>query len=309
MDLGIVVVSYNTRQLTLECLASVYCDLERSHIDGRLWVLDNASSDDSAIAISQAFPQAVVLSGTENLGFARAVNRSMEIVETLDTPPPFVLLLNPDTVVHPGALTEMLAFIRQNARVAAVGAQLQFSDGSFQHGAFHFPTLLMALFDFWTINHRLINSSLNGRYTQKLYRSGRPFAIDHPLGAAMMVRRQAWKQIGPLDSNYFMYCEEIDWCLRAKRQGWDIYCVPRARITHYAGQSAIQFKASMFAALWRSRYRLFEKHYSPLYRFLVRLIVRAGMKRQIHRTELSADMIGADAAAQMVAAYRQVMEL
>lgn len=309
MDLGIIVVSYNTHQLTLECLASVYRDLEDSLLEGRLWVLDNASSDGSAVAIAQTYPQAIVLAGTENLGFARAVNRGFELVESLDDPPPFVLLLNPDTVVNSGALSEMLTYLRANPRVAAVGAQLLYGDGSFQHGSFHFPTLLMAMFDFWTINHRLIDSSLNGRYSQRRYRSGRPFAIDHPLGAAMMVRLQAWQHIGALDPGYFMYCEEIDWCLRAKKRGWDIYCTPQARITHYAGQSTIQFKASMYVALWRSRYRLFEKHYASTYRILVRLIVRAGMKRQILRTRHSADIIGADKAAQMIAAYRQVMEL
>lgn len=309
MDLAIVVVSYNTRQLTLECLASVYRDLEDSHIDGRLWVLDNASIDGSAAAIVRTYPQATVIAGTENPGFASAVNHGLELVNSLEDPPPFVLLLNPDTLVHSGALRGMLACLRSNPKVAAVGAQLQYGDGSFQHGAFHFPTLLMALFDFWTINHRLINSRLNGRYPISLYRSGRPFAIDHPLGAAMMIRREAWQQVGALDPGYFMYCEEIDWCMRAKRLGWSNYCAPQARITHYAGQSTNQFKANMVVALWRSRYRLFAKHYTPLYRFLVRHIVRAGMRQQIHRTRCSANTLGSEKAKQMIAAYRQVMEL
>ncbi|MHB1357117.1 MAG: glycosyltransferase family 2 protein [Anaerolineae bacterium] len=309
MDLGTVVVSYNTRQLTLECLASVYRDLEGSNLAGQLWVLDNASGDGSAAAIAQTYPQATVIAGTENLGFARAVNYGMALVDSLDDPPPYVLLLNPDTIVHPDAIREMLACLRSNPRVAAVGAQLLYGDGSFQHGAFHFPTLLMALFDFWTINHRLVNSRLNGRYPLTLYRSSRPFAIDHPLGAAMMIRREAWKIVGALDPGYFMYCEEIDWCMRAKRLGWSIYCTPQAHITHYAGQSANQYKANMVVALWRSRYRLFIKHYTALYRILVRLIVRAGMKRQINRTRYSADTIGSEKAMQMIAAYRQVMEL
>ena len=112
MDLGIIVVSYNTRQLTLECLASVYRELEDSHLDGRLWMLDNASSDGSAAAIGQTYPQAIVIAGTENLGFARAVNRSLELVESLVAPPPFVLLLNPDTVVNSGAFCEMLTYLQ-----------------------------------------------------------------------------------------------------------------------------------------------------------------------------------------------------
>jgi N-acetylglucosaminyl-diphospho-decaprenol L-rhamnosyltransferase len=309
MDLGIVVISYNTRQLTLDCLESVYHDLAGSQLDGCVWVVDNASSDNSAASIATAYPQAIVLAGTENLGFARAVNHGVELVESLAEPPPYFLLLNPDTVVNPGALRAMLDYLCDNPRAAVAGAQLLYGDGSFQHGAFHFPTLLMAVFDFWTINHRLVNSSLNGRYSQRRYLSGRPFFIDHPLGAAMMVRQEAWRQVGPLDQGYFMYGEEIDWCMRARKQGWQIACVPRARITHYAGQSTAQFRANMYVALWRSRYRLFAKHYSRAYQRFVRLIVRAGLRRQIRRIKHTADAQDADITAQMVAAYQQVMEL
>jgi len=127
----------------------------------------------------------------------------------------------------------------------------------------------------------------------------------------MLVRMQAWQQIGPLDPGYFMYCEEIDWCIRARRAGWDIYCVPQAHIVHYAGQSTRQFKAAMYVALWRSRYRLFRLYYSKLYQQLARLIVRAGMAKQIRdvRHQVAVGELSLDAGKLMMEAYQQVKEL
>jgi GT2 family glycosyltransferase len=117
-----------------------------------------------------------------------------------------------------------------------------------------------------------------------------------------MIRRQAVEQVGLLDPGYFMYCEEIDWCMRVKKAGWDIYCVPEAVITHLGGQSTRQFRENMFVALWRSRYRLFEKHYPPTYRFV------ASDEQRLRRACRRGEMTGEQVAAR-VSAYRQVREL
>ena len=311
MDLGIVIVSYNTCQLTLDCLASVYAALAQEGLAAQVCVVDNASSDDSAARIAEHYPQATLIRSAENLGFAGGTNLGLARLLALAPVPRHILLLNPDTLVQPQALTRMIAFLDAHPEVGAVGAQLAYGDGSFQHGAFSFPTLWMALFDFWTIHHRLIHSRLNGRYPRRLYEAGEPFPIDHPLGAALMMRREALEQVGPLDEGYFMYCEEIDWCLRAKRLGWAIYCVPQARITHLEGQSTRQFRDRMFVALWRSRFRLFEKHYGPAYRALVRWIVRAGLARQsrLVRRALARGELETEAAQRQLAAYRTVREM
>jgi len=204
-----------------------------------------------------------------------------------------------------------VAFLDEHPHVGTVGPQPVYGDGSFQHGAFHFPTLWMAFFDFWTINHRLIDSRLNGRYPRRWYQSGEPFRIDHPLGAALMIRWETVQQIGPLDTGFFMYCEEIDWCMRAIAAGWEAYCLPRARITHLAGQSTRQFRHEMFVALWRSRFRLFEKHYRRGYRILVRAIVRAGLARKVRQAEraLRRGEIAPNEAARRLAAYAQVADV
>lgn len=311
MDLAIVIVSYNTCQLTVNCLASAYEDLARCNLQGHIWVVDNASADGSADRIAADFSQATLIRNEQNMGFAAATNLALEHIRRQPESPRHVLLLNPDTIVCPNALKHMVCFLDTHPRVGVVGAQLTYGDGRFQHGAFRFPTLWMTFFDFWNINHRLLGSRLNGRYPRRLYEAGQPFAIDHPLGAAMMVRWDVIEEVGPLDTGYFMYCEEIDWCLRIKRAGREIYCVPQARIVHLAGQSTQQFRDEMFIALWRSRYRLFEKHYSLWYRRASRFIVRAGLKWRMKqlRQERAHGNIPLAEAERRLAAYRTVMEM
>ncbi|HHX65071.1 MAG TPA: glycosyltransferase family 2 protein [Chloroflexi bacterium] len=312
MDLGVAVVSYNTRDLTAACLGALFASLEQSALDARVWVVDNASSDGSAAMVAERYPQAVLIASDENLGFAGGTNLAIEAMR--DEPgglPRHVLLLNPDTVVEPDAVPRMVSYLDANPHVGVVGAQLLYPDGSFQHGAFRFPTLPMILFDFWIINHRLINSRLNGRYPRRLYEAGQPFPIDHPLGAALMIRREALEQVGLLDTGYFMYCEEVDWCMRIKAAGWAVYCVPRARIVHHAGGSTRQFRDRMFIALWRSRFRLFDRHYGRVYRTLARVIVRAGLRRDLARLrrEVARGLVSPDEAERRAAAYHTVMEM
>lgn len=311
MDLAIVVVSYNTRQLTDECLGAIYDTLQGSGLDFGVWLIDNASADGSAQMVRERYPQARLIASDENYGFARGTNIGLEQLAAQAHPPRYVLLLNPDTRPLSNALSAMVAFLDEHPHVGAAGAHLLYADGRFQHGAFHFPTLPMILMDFWPLHHRLLDSRLNGRYPRRRYEAGAPFPIDHPLGAALMIRWETLRQVGLLDEGFFMYCEEIDWCLRAKRAGWPIYCVPRAKIIHHAGQSTQQFRDRMFVALWRSRYRLFAKHYGVIYGAAARMIVRAALRRDTERARRAAQrgQIGPDEAERRIAAYRQVMEM
>lgn len=310
LTLAVIIVSYNTRQITLDCLASVQADLVRVPFPSKVWVVDNASSDGSAEAIAECFPQFTLIRSGANLGFAGGTNLALRHVKEAERPA-FILLLNPDTLIQPGALATMVTFLKGHPKVGAVGAQLLYGDGRFQHSAFRFPTLAMAFFDFWPIHPRLLDSPLNGRYKKHLYERGDPFPIDHPLGAAMMLRWEALEEVGWLDEGFFMYCEEIDWCLRAKAAGWEIYCVPKARIVHLSGQSTRQFREAMFVALWQSRYRLFEKHYGPSYRWAVRHIVHAGMRHEMRRVKraLAKGDLPLEEAERRLGAYRRVLEM
>jgi N-acetylglucosaminyl-diphospho-decaprenol L-rhamnosyltransferase len=316
-ELSIVIVSYNTRQLLKECLDSVYASLAESTLVSEVIVVDNASRDGSAAMVRKHFPQVRLIANQDNRGFAAANNQALRALGygTEDTPhpqpPEYVILLNPDTIVGESALTALVRFMDENPRAGACGARLLHSDGSFQHSAFAFPTLLQVLLDFFPINYRLTDSRLNGRYPRRLYQADKPFPIDHPLGAALMVRREAIEQVGLLDERFFIYCEEIDWCLRIKAARWGMWCVPEAEIVHHVAQSTGQFRNEMFVALWKSRYQLFEKHYSRLFQWTARRIVRLGLWAEARRAREASRRgeITENELTSRLKAYRQVREM
>ena len=269
--LSVIIVSYNTRSLLANCLASVAAE---PRPPDEVIVVDNASADGSAALVRAQFPHVQLIANTENRGFAAACNQGLQAASGN-----FLCLLNPDTQLFPGALDALASFLESNHEVGVVGPTLLHTDGTYQHAAFRFPTLPMALIDFFPLNHRLLNSRLNGRYPFTLYEH--PFAMDHPLGACMLVRREACADVGLLDERFFMYCEEIDWCRRVKQAGWEIMHVPGARVVHHGGQSTQQAAGRMFVELHRSRFRLFAKHYSRRYQWTARGIVTVGILWQL----------------------------
>jgi hypothetical protein len=287
----------------------VYAGLAHFPADAQVWVVDNASADGSPDIVRAEFPQAQLLALEKNLGFAAGNNtalRELGFGTATGHRPRDILFLNPDTEVQGNALAQMASELRKREKSGVVGASLVYPDGRFQHSAFRFPILWQIWFDFFPRPARLLDSRLNGRYSRTLYETQQPFPIDHPLGAAMMTRAEVIQQVGLMDERFFMYAEEIDWCLRIKRAGWDIYCVPTAQIVHHAGGSTRQFRDKMFVALWRSRFHLFRKHYGPAFNLAARLLVRLGLgaeMRYARRTESGA------ALERRLSAYRQVWDL
>lgn len=282
--LAVIIVSYNTRDLLRRCLQSLRDEIDAT---ARVIVVDNASADGSAAMAATEFPWVEVIPAGRNLGFAAGNNLALRTLgfESSDPPalPEAVLFLNPDTEVRPGAIARLQQFLQGTPRAGVVGPALVYPDGRFQHSAFHFPTLWQIWFDFFTWPGRYVESSLNGRYPRAQYAAGAPFRVDHPLGAAFMVRAAAICQVGLMDEGFFMYAEEIDWCLRARRAGWDCYCLPTAVVVHHSGGSTRQCRRSMEEALWRSRFRLFEKHYGPLFVAAARALVHWGSRQQARR--------------------------
>ena len=279
--LPIIIVSWNVRDLLARCLASIFAELDRAGVPGRVSVVDNASRDGSPEMIRAQFPQVELIASDQNLGFAKGNNVGLQHAQVVARDVEFALLLNPDTEVQPGAMTTLLAAARARPDVALATAQLLYGDGSFQHSAFRFPGLSQLAIDVFPTPGRWSESRLNGRYPRAKYAAGQSFEIDHPLGAVMLVRGAALRQVGVFDDDFALYCEEIDWAARFQAAGWKNLCVPAARITHYAGGSASQVKLTSFVQLWTARYQLHTKHpqFAPL--ALARLIVRAGMRRKM----------------------------
>lgn len=301
---SVIIVSYNTEDLLSGCLSSVQASLDASGLESEVIVVDNASSDGSTDMVERSFPQVKLIRNTTNAGFAAASNQGIR-----EAHGDYLFLLNPDAEVRGKGIAQLASFLDEHRDVGVVNPKLLNGDGSFQHSAFHFPTLLMSFFDFFLLNHRVTNSRLNGRYPVSAYRA--PFEIDHPLGAAFMVRRKAIEQAGLVDEAFFMYCEEIDWCLRIKRAGWRIFCQPKAEVIHYGAQSTSQFWGPMFVELHRGRLRLFRKHCSPLFRLLNRQIIRLGISSEMRKAEslYSKKAISESEFEERRKAYKEILDL
>ena len=298
INLAIVIVNWNVRDLLAACLRTVLSDLATSDLSAQIWVIDNDSTDGSVAMLRRDFPQIQLFASDKNLGFAGGNNAALRAMGfgngeqkglsdeqnqaggSKTELPEAVLLLNPDTEVHLGALQALVDFLESNPQAGVVGARLVYGDGSFQHSVFAFPGLWQLAIELLPLPSRLVESSLNGRYPRSFYERGQPFKVDHPLGAAMCIRREAIEQVGLLDERYHMYVEEIDWCKRIVSAGWEAYCVPAAKVTHFGGQSTGQIQTNSFLNLWTSRRQFYSQHYGPLKVWLAGRIVQAGMWRQ-----------------------------
>jgi N-acetylglucosaminyl-diphospho-decaprenol L-rhamnosyltransferase len=305
MDLSVVTVSYNTRELLRACLASVLSALAQGP-KHELIVVDNASRDGSASMVRDEFPRVQLIANEDNRGFAAASNQGIQ-----QSSGRCVLLLNPDTIVKSTALQRMSAVLESRDDVGAVGPKLVYPNGELQHSAFTFPTITMIFLDFFPLHHRLLDSPINGRYPRSLYEGNEPFPIDHPLGAALMAKRQVIEHVGLLDERFYMYCEEIDWCMRIKNSGGRILCVPQAEIVHHVAQSTSQLGPQMFVELHRSRYRLYEKHYSASFRRAARWIVSLGLTylEVRDRWEAKRGALDSGTLANRLKAYQEIREL
>ncbi len=302
-ELSVVIVSYNTRQLLQACLRSLQMAAHSDRLEVETIVVDNNSSDGSAELVASEFANVKLICNPTNAGFAAASNQGLRLAGGR-----YPLLLNPDTELRPGALRQLYTFARRAARFSAIGPSLIYADGSPQHSCFRFPGLNMLALDLFPLHHRLMNGRLNGRY--QLDRR-MPFNVDHPLGACMLLNPAALADVGLLDEGFFIYAEEVDWCWRAQKRNWQAYCVPAAQVLHHAGQSTRQFKASMFVELYRSRARLFSRHYHLGRRLMARLIVAAGMARLALRDAWLAGRGELDAAelAERRSAYAAILKL
>lgn len=317
-DLAVILVAWNVRTIIQNALRMLYADLQSSGLQTAVWVVDNLSSDGTAEAIRTNFPMVNLIEPGRNLGFAAGNNVALRRLGFHDQPttnpggPRAIFVLNPDTLIQPGAIRALYDALFGLPKAGCVGAQLNYEDGTFQHSAFRFPGLWQIMIDLFPLPHRLhgrlYESRLNGRYPRRSYAAGQPFPVDHTLGATMMLRREVIEQTGLFDEQFFMYCEEIDWSMRIWQAGWKIYNVPTAYITHLEARSTNQIKPQSVINLWISRLRLYTKHYSGLKLALARSLIRLGMGWQIRKAQRMPSLSHEQREA-LVNAYKQVMSL
>jgi N-acetylglucosaminyl-diphospho-decaprenol L-rhamnosyltransferase len=278
----IVIVNYRSARLTTRCLASLEPELARLP-GARVAVVDNASGDAAALAgaIRQrgwgAWARLVV--AERNGGFAYGNNRAIRPALAGGAPPRYVVLLNPDTAVFPGALRALLDFMDGRPDVGIAGSGLVNEDGTDWPIAFRFPTLWSELEQ--GLRFGPVSRLLSRYRVAREMPQDRPAAVDWVAGASMIVRREVWRDAGLMDEGYFLYFEETDFCLQARRAGWPCWYVPASRVMHESGQctgvSARRQRPGRRPAYWfASRRRYFVKNHGPLYARLADLAFGLG---------------------------------
>jgi N-acetylglucosaminyl-diphospho-decaprenol L-rhamnosyltransferase len=250
-DVSIVIVNWNTRDLLADCLGSIA--QTANGLDVEIIVVDNGSNDGSQDIVRQLFPEVQLIENTKNVGFARANNQATETSQGC-----YILLFNSDAIATPGAIQSLVHLADAEPRAGIVGAQLLNIDGSFQASYTPFPTLWQEF---------LILAGLGRLFCGQWYPSRGPDeakgpqVVDYVEGACVLVRRQAFEEVGGLDEGYFMYAEEVDWCYEMKKAGWQVWYQPAAKILHVGGGSSQHRRPQREADLYRSRVRFFRKHY------------------------------------------------
>jgi len=261
-DLGIVIVNWNSEGWLRDCLRSL-----EAHPPDVAWdvvVVDNASTDGSVEAVRKEFPRVTLITNPVNLGFAAGSN-----VGARATPARHLLFLNPDTIMRARTLQRAVAYLDDHPDVGIVGSRTLDRAGKVQPGAYGFPTPLRM---FGVVSG--FNRFLKITRLQDLSRVKEP---DYIQGSFFLVRRQAYDAVGGFDEDFFIYAEDVDFCLRARQAGWKVRYVPELVITHYGGGSARGSLAALESFV-RSLGLLYRKHRTPRDLRRLRRAVRWGLR-------------------------------
>lgn len=295
IDLSILIVNWNVRDLLRRCLSSVFAHWQTRKME--VIVVDNGSTDGSREMVRTEFPQVHLIANPDNRGFTAANNQGLSVARGR-----YVLLLNPDTEVVGNALEVMVAFADAHPDVGVVGPQLLNPDGTVQSSRRRFPTLATALFESTWLQPYAPRRLLRRYYV--LDRSDDEVQeVDWVTGAALMARREAIGQVGPLDEGFFMYSEELDWCRRFREAGWRVVYLPTARVIHHEGKSSEQVLPARHIHFQTSKVRYFRKYHGPVAAEVLRLVLVGNYLWQIglegakwllgHKRTLRAERIAA----------------
>ncbi len=276
MKLSINIVSWNTKELLDKCLESIFQNLPGFEFE--VLVVDNASNDGSGEMVTQRYPQVRLTVNPANIGFADANNQAIR-----ENTGEYSMLLNPDTEVYPGALDTLIRFMDLRPEAGAAGPLLLNPDQSLQTSCYPEPTLPR---EFWRLFH-LDRISAYGIYDMTEWNPAEIHPVEVIQGACLVIRKIALDQVGLLDSDYFMYTEEVDLCHRLAKANWALYWVPQAAVIHYGGQSTKQIAADMFLQLYRSKIQYFRKNHGRLAGITYKLILLASALGRVVITPLA----------------------
>lgn len=285
VDLSIVILNYNTRDLLQECLFSVN-KAEGNSFRREVIVVDNNSTDNSAAMVKKEFPQVKLVENKKNLGFSAGNN--IGIKKAIGK---YILFLNPDTIVSPETFSVMLRFMEGDSQVGAATCRVELADGQLDEASHRgFPTPWRALCHFSGIEKLFPKSRFFAGYTLGSLAIDKIHEIDSGTGAFLLVRRKAGEEVGWWDEGYYWYGEDLDFCYQLKSRGWKVVFNPETKILHYKGVSSgiKKHSAEISTATEETRKRaarastqamriFYRKNYRRRYPWVLTFLVLAGI--------------------------------
>lgn len=290
LDLSIVIVNYNTSQLLRDCLNSIYNNV--GNISFEVFVVDNASPDDSTHMVATEFPQAKLIASPVNGGFAYANNLGLKATGFAAdgmpnaSAPRYALLLNPDTLLPPTTLASMLQFMDTHPDIGAAGPKLVRPDGSLDLACRRaFPTPEISFYRMTGLSKMFPHSKKFGRYNMTFADPDELLEVDSVVGAFMLVRREAIAQAGLLDETYFMYGEDLDWAYQIKAHSWKIFYNPAVTVTHVK-RAASRTSPKAQIEFYRAMDIFYRKYYADTTPFWLHSLVVWGIGFKKKSTEI-----------------------
>lgn len=260
MDVSVILVNYNGGPLIVKTLESLFAKTD-PRLAIEVFVVDNASIDNSVSEISRQFPDVNLIANTTNVGFARANNQAINVSRGR-----YILLLNPDTVVQAAAVDLIVRFMDGHPEVGICGPKILLPNGKLDWACRRtFKTPATYAYQGLGLSRIFQKSSIFGRYYLSYLDQDTLTEVDSVMGAFLMIRREVVDSIGLLDESFFMYCEDEDWCFRTKQAGWKVVYNPQATIVHHKGSSSRRRKVAMIWEWHKSVYRFHRKNLAQSY--------------------------------------------
>lgn len=262
VDVSVIIVAWNVRKLLEECLVSVF--QETKDIEFEVIYVDNASVDGSTDLIREKFPSVKIVQNNKNLGFIKANNQGITIAKGR-----YVLLLNSDTLVLDNAIAKIVTFADKHPEAAVIGGKVLNPDRTLQRNCLTFHSLTQIVLGA-TFLYKIFPRQAGERMNWWNYDEERE--VEAIVGCFSLVRREAFEKIGLMDEDYFVYCDDRDWCYRFHKAGWKVLFTPEPKIIHYGGQTTKKAADKFALQLYGSRLQFMEKYSSPLVFFLSRML-------------------------------------
>lgn len=270
MDISIIIVSFNTKDLLQKCLESITNSLKRLPYNSEVIVVDNNSHDGSKEIIKNEFPDVIIIENEENLGYSKACNIGIK-----KSNGKYILLLNSDTIIFEDTIREMIKFMEENPKIGVSTCRVELPDGKLDPACHRgFPTPWASFTYFSGLEKIFSKNIFFSGYHQTYKDFTKPHEIDACSGAFFLIRKKVTEEVGLLDEDYFMYGEDLDWCYRIKQKGWKLYFNPNVKIIHLKKKSGRSnndeiLKKETTKHFYKTMELFYIKHYKNKYPWIV----------------------------------------